>query len=401
MTRKNGRERRARGKEDMWVEHQHARRSPLQICSQWQEAVEVDPRLLQFRASGDFWDILEDLDITLLVSREYEHLLMSFSRAAGHSVAAYFPLPHPSGIAIHRERGEVAVASTRNPNQVFTFRPVPESLPREGQPRQKVPARPLVPVASSMFPGCLYLHDLAFVGKELYGNAVGMNAVARLHPDATYETHWWPRCVEGRRGPELSRNLLQLNSIGAGKTITSSYFSASTDQPSVSRRPGHLNFKVDGTGVIFSGKTREAIVRGLTRPHSVRLYGGEIWVNNSGYGELGSVSGQIFEPQFRLPGWTRGLCFCGSIAFVGISRVIPRWKVYAPGLEVETCRCSVYALDVKAGKILGALDFPNGNQIFAIDWLSRRLSQGFPFRSGRAMNAAKMTQLFSTFSLGN
>src|SRR5439155_7446833 len=106
---------------------------------------------------------------------------------------------------------------------------------------------------------------------------------------------WWPRCIETADGPDFGRNYLQLNSIAAGPDLAGSFFSASTDQPSA-RRPGHRNFAVDRRGVIFAGATREAVVRGLTRPHSARLQGGRVWVDNSGYGELGVVEAGRFRP---------------------------------------------------------------------------------------------------------
>ena len=46
------------------------------------------------------------------------------------------------------------------------------------------------------------------------------------------------------------------------------------------RRPGHLNFPVDGRGVIFSGRTRDVVATGLTRPHSARLHEGTITVED-------------------------------------------------------------------------------------------------------------------------
>jgi hypothetical protein len=121
------------------------------------------------------------------------------------------------------------------------------------------------------------------------------------------------------------------------------------------RRPGHLNFPVDRRGVIFSGATREPIVEGLTRPHSARLRDGVIWIDNSGYGELGRVVDGTFEPVVRLPGWTRGLSFAGDIAFVGTSRVIPRFRRYAPGLDEARSECGIHAIDVHSGKIQGSL----------------------------------------------
>jgi uncharacterized protein (TIGR03032 family) len=183
-----------------------------------------------------------------------------------------------------------------------------------------------------------------------------------------------------------------LNSIAAGPTVKQSYFSASTDRMST-RRPGMKNFPVDGRGVIFSGRTREVFCRGLTRPHSARLQGGKVWVDNSGYGELGFADNGQFRPVVKLPGWTRGLCFHKGIAFVGTSRVIPRFRQYAPGLDVDSSICGIHAVEVKSGKVIGSLTWPAGNQIFAIDWIAHRAATGFPFAGG-ARRAAKEKALF-------
>src|SRR5437016_9326645 len=115
-------------------------------------------------------------------------------------------------------------------------------------------------------------------------------------------------------GPRLNRNYLQLNSIAPGKSLETSFFSASAAAPS-RRRPGHLNFPVDRRGVIFAGATREVFGVGLTRPHSARLRGREVWVDNSGHGEVGRIVDDRFEPFACLPGWTRGLYFHGNLAF--------------------------------------------------------------------------------------
>ena len=84
---------------------------------------------------------------------------------------------------------------------------------------------------------------------------------------------------------------------------------------------------MDRRGVIFSGVLRERMARGLTRPHSARVDDGRVWADNSGYGELGYAEDGRFIPVMHLPGWTRGLCFKDRVAFVGTSRVIPRFAV--------------------------------------------------------------------------
>jgi uncharacterized protein (TIGR03032 family) len=219
------------------------------------------------------------------------------------------------------------------------------------------------------------------VGRRLHANAVGQNCVVRLHDDGTYERAWWPRCIETAKGPEFSRNHLQLNSIAAGRDLRSSFFSASADHMS-RRRPSHRNFPVDRRGVIFAGSTREPVAWGLTRPHSARFHGRTLWVDNSGYGEVGVVADGKFEAQLKLPGWTRGLCFHDGVAFVGTSRILPRFRHFAPGVDADRAVCAVHAVDVKRGAVLGSLEWPAGNQIFALEWVPTSFSRGFPFRAG-------------------
>jgi uncharacterized protein (TIGR03032 family) len=381
--------------EEMWARHSAEWREGSQICSQWREAVDTDPQLLVYKASRGWWSTLASLNLTLLITREYEHLVIAATVENGRPRLSFMPIPHPSGLAVDRSTNRVFLASTRNPNQIFTLRPVQSHIRRRDVNPKSLGRRPLAMSASAFFPGSLYMHDLAVVGSNLYANAVGHNAIARLNLDGTFERVWWPLCVERNGNPDFSCNYIQLNSIAAGTTLRSSYFSASS--ASIGRyRPGHLSYPVDKRGVIFSGKTREPICTGLTRPHSARLRGREVWVANSGYGELGFVSDARLEVVTRLSGWTRGLCIVGDVAFVGTSRVIPRYARYAPGLEVSTSRCAIHAVSCTSGAVLGSLEWPQGNQIFAIDWIPAGETSGFPFEI-RSGNAERETAFFYTY----
>jgi uncharacterized protein (TIGR03032 family) len=205
---------------------------------------------------------------------------------------------------------------------------------------------------------------------------------------------WWPRCIEVNRKRLFAQNHIQLNSIASGPSIDESFFSASSAE--IGRlRPGHRNFRVDGRGVIFSGRTREPICGGLTRPHSARLSGGRLWVANSGYGQLGYVIDGRFEVFATLPGWTRGLCIKGDIAFAATSRVIPEYARYAPGLDVRASRCAVHAVSLKSGRVLGAMECPDGNQVFAIDWIAGGQTRGFPFTPGARRRKQELALFYS------
>jgi uncharacterized protein (TIGR03032 family) len=369
----------ARQLADMWTRHAAEWRDTAQVSSQWREAALTDPRLLESRATKGWWSTLEQLGITLFVTREYEHLVLALNASHGRPKATYFPMPHPSGLAVDRKQRKVYLASTRNPNQIYAFKPLSSLLERTDVKLPNNPGSPLMPVAATYYPGSLYIHDLAMVGSRLHANAVGHNAVVRLSDGNRFDRVWWPQCIEVKGKPVFGRNHIQLNSIAAGETLAQSFFSASSDK--IGRlRPGHLNYPVDGRGVIFSGATREPVCTGLTRPHSARLRKREIWVDNSGYGEVGRVQGGRLQVVHKLPGWTRGLCLVDDIAFVGTSRIIPKYARYAPGLDASSSVCAVHAISCKTGGLLGSLVWPYGNQIFSIDWIRSSVTTGFPFQ---------------------
>jgi len=384
---------------DRWARHDRQWRNTADVVS-LSSPGPLDAETLRYRVRGPFWDILEEKRATLLVTREYEHLVVALSVLDGKPDISFVRLPHPSGLVYDRKQHRLYIASTRNPNQILEFRPTRGRLPREDTPPDDRGRRRLVPVAARYYPGSTYLHDLALISGKLHANAVGDNAVVRVDDAGTLERVFWPRSIDSPQGPRFGRNYLQLNSIAAGATLEDSFFTASSAVVS-SRRPGQRHFPVDGRGVLFSGRTREPVASGLTRPHSARLYRSRTWLANSGYGALGIVRDERFEPVTRLSGWTRGLTFVKGTAFVGTSRVLPRFHRYAPGLDVDKSRCAVHAVDPRSGEVLASLTWPAGNQIFALDWAPSSVASGFPFTPRRNGASAFARSLFYAFQTGD
>lgn len=376
----------------LWAHHHAELRDPLRVAAQWDSASEIDPRLLRHSVRGRFWETIEACRGTLIVTREYEHLVVALAIVKGRRRASYLRLPHPNGLAVDARRGLLYIASTRNPNMLFELAPAREFVDRDDAPAADGLEGALIPVRCRYLPGSLYIHDIALIDGRLHANAVAMNAVVELPENGGFRPVWWPRSIDGGRTPLFGRNYLQLNSIAAGKDLGRSFFTASAAVPSP-RRPGHLNFPVDGRGVIFAGRTREVVASGLTRPHSARLHRGTLWVDNSGYGEFGRIVGGRFAPVVRLRGWTRGLCLAGDIAFVGTSRVIPRFRHYAPGVDLDRSETGIHAVDLKTGRVLGSLVWPLGNQIFAIEMTRGIATIGFA-STGKPTERRRIEQLF-------
>ncbi|SFR10193.1 TIGR03032 family protein [Poseidonocella sedimentorum] len=88
-------------------------------------------------------------------------------------------------------------------------------------------------------------------------------------------------------------------------------------------------------GIVIDVRTGETVAEGLSMPHSPRLYGGELYVLQSGLGEFGRIDRATgkFEPLCFLPGFVRGVTFVGDHAIIGVSR--PRKEETFRELQVD------------------------------------------------------------------
>src|SRR5262249_33796173 len=155
------------------------------------------------RATGHWWDLLDQLKLTLLVTREYEHLVLALSAPGGRKRVSYLHLPHPNGMTVDVAARRVVIASTRNPNVIFDFAPSTGAAPGRAGDDRSIGA--LMPTQSRFFPGCLYMHDIALIGGKLYANAVGLNAIVELKDGGRFEPVWWPKSIDSKQGPRFDR----------------------------------------------------------------------------------------------------------------------------------------------------------------------------------------------------
>lgn len=109
-------------------------------------------------------------------------------------------------------------------------------------------------------------------------------------------------------------------------------------------------------------------------PHSPRWYQNRLWVLESGQGSLAIVdttSGK-WQTVAQLPGFTRGIDFCGPLAFIGLSQV-RETAVFSgiPLVEQLTERtCGVWVVNLETGQTVAFLKFEEAVQeIFAVQVL--------------------------------
>jgi len=118
-------------------------------------------------------------------------------------------------------------------------------------------------------------------------------------------------------------------------------------------------------GVIIDIASGEMVARGLSMPHSPRLYDGKLWVLNSGEGELGVIDPRTgdFTAVAFCPGYARGLAFIGRYAVIGLSR--PRKNHTFEGLALDqrladkdaVARCGLVVVDIDTGRTVEWLRF--------------------------------------------
>jgi len=122
---------------------------------------------------------------------------------------------------------------------------------------------------------------------------------------------------------------------------------------------GWRDRRFDG-GIVIDVATGEIVIGGLSMPHSPRVYGGKLWVLNSGTGELGWIerAEKAQDAKFQVvafcPGFVRGLSFHGKFALVGLSK--PRYERFE-GLALDKKLadadsepwCGVQVIDLDSG----------------------------------------------------
>lgn len=174
------------------------------------------------------------------------------------------------------------------------------------------------------------------------------NCLSTISETASFKPYWSPPFISAL----VPEDRCHLNGLAMDGTRPA-YVSA------VSRSDvldGWRERRRDG-GVIVDVASGEIVAKGLSMPHSPRLYDGRLWVLNSGEGEFGVVDPRTgkFTAVAFCPGYARGLSFVGRYAVIGLSR--PRRNQTFEGLALDgrleakdaAARCGLIIVDIDTG----------------------------------------------------
>lgn len=309
--------------------------------------------------TANFGLLLEQLGITLLVST-YQAGKLVLLRADGGVINTHFRTFNvPMGVACDGQRLAVGTGM-----EIKEFHNVP-AVARKLEPAGKHDVCFLP--RTSHFTGNVQIHEMAWVGNELVFVNTRFSCLATRATEHSFVPLWRPRFISAL-APE---DRCHLNGLGL-RDGQLRYVTAlgATDDPA-----GWRSNKKSG-GILLDVPTGEVIATGLSMPHSPRWHAERLWVLDSGNGSLSVADeaiGQLTSVA-QLPGFTRGLDFCGCFAFVGLSQV--RETAVFSGIAIaerpERC-CGVWVVDIVTGQIVAFLKFEDALQeIFAVQVLPAR-----------------------------
>lgn len=196
--------------------------------------------------------------------------------------------------------------------------------------------------------GVLDAHDVGLGrdGEIVFVNTL-YNCLATTSPRHSFAPLWRPSFVSQL----VKEDRCHLNGL-AMQDGEPRYVSAVSRSDTID---GWRDRRANG-GIIIDVQTGEIVCEGLSMPHSPRLHNGQLWVLNSGTGELGTVDikNKKFVPRVFCPGFVRGLSFHGNYAFVGLSK--PRYERFE-GLALDEKLknadsepwCGLQIIDLNAG----------------------------------------------------
>lgn len=306
----------------------------------------------------NFPALLGDLGVSILVSTYQAGKLVLLRNDGGVLNTHFRDFTMPMGMALAGNRLAIGARS-----HIWEFQNVPAAT-RTLEPAGKHDACFLP--RRTYTTGNVAVHEMAWVKgqdqQELWFVNTRFSCLCTLGGPYSFVPRWRPPFIKSLT-PKDHCHLNGLGLIdGVPRLVT---MLAMTDETG-----GWRPVKKDG-GALLDVPSGEVLVRGLSMPHSPRWYGNRLWLLESGQGSLGHVDSQKgkYEPIVMLPGFTRGLDFCGPFAFVGLSQV--RESVAFGGIplteRLQERTCGVWVVDLRNGKTVAFVKFEDAVQeIFAV-----------------------------------
>lgn len=316
--------------------------------------------------------ILSHHGISLAVST-YQAGKVIFVRADNGGVNTHFrSFNKPMGITGDGNRLTIGGANT-----VWTYRDMP-GVAHKLEPPGKYDACYLP--RRVHVTGDIDIHELNYAADgELWIVNTRFCCLCTLDADHSFTPRWRPHFVS-QLAPDDRCHLNGLAmASGRPRFVTALGETDSAGGWRANKRSG---------GLLMDVQSDQVLLRGLSMPHSPRLYAGRLWLLESGQGSLAwaDLPNQTWHTVATMPGFTRGISFVDRLAFIGLSQVRETATFSGiPLVERLTERtCGVWVVNIETGETVAFLRFESGvREIFAVQVLPARFPELLEFGDER------------------
>ncbi len=323
--------------------------------------------------TSSFAELLEQLGISIAVTT-YQAGKLVLLRAEHGAINTHFrSFSKPMGLAVDGNRLAIGTAV-----EIWEYHNAPAVAKRVESPTSGSPSLDscFLP-RSSHTTGDIQIHEMAWVDDELWFINTRFSCLCTRDVRYSFVPHWRPPFISAI-APEDRCHLngfcrlgLRPDAFGmrVGTESQPTFFVTALGETDT--RGGWRANKRSG-GLLMETGNNEILLRGLSMPHSPRLFNNQLWLCESGTGTFGRVDLQVgrYEPIASLPGFTRGVDFFDRYAFIGLSQV--RESAVFSGIPIaerplSERACGVWVIDMVTGETVAWLKFDDGVQeIFAV-----------------------------------
>lgn len=311
---------------------------------------------VSYEHSANLPALLERLDVSVLLSTYQAGRVVSIGSHQGKLQIGFSRFDQAMGLT--RTPTGIAVGSRDGIWSLPANRELAARIKPEGEHDIAFLAR------SCHYTGPLMGHDLAWADGRLWLVNTLFNGLVTIEGDWSFVPQWQPPFIGGwEPGDRCHLNGLAISEDGRAPAYVTALGETDVEN-------GWREHKATG-GCLIHVPTDEVVLRGLSMPHSPRVYNGDIYLLDSGHGELICLKPPNYERRTVavLPGFTRGLDCFASHAFVGLSQI--RETAVFGGLPVQQkqndLRCGMAIVDLNSNSVVGLLWFTAGLQeIFSV-----------------------------------
>jgi uncharacterized protein (TIGR03032 family) len=326
--------------------------SPAQLSP----APELQPVDVRYEHSQSLPAMLELLELSVLLTTYQAGRVVSIGSHQGQLRLGFSRFDQAMGLA--RTPTGIAVGSRDAIWTLPASREIALRIKPEGEHDIAFLAR------SCHHSGPLMGHDLAWANDRLWLVNTLFNGLVTIEGDWSFVPQWQPPFISGwAAGDRCHLNGLAVAEDSSGPAYVTAL--GETDSEN-----GWREHKATG-GCLIHVPSGEVVLRGLSMPHSPRLYQGQLYLLDSGHGALIRFDPLSARPTTvaSLPGFTRGLDCFGGYAFVGLSQI--RETAVFGGLPLQSSgqelRCGLAVVNLSSGTMDGLLWFHSGiEEVFAI-----------------------------------